>query len=100
MPGLCQAGVVGSTLARWRPRLCRRWRVRRQSAAIDWWIRFLVYPASSVELATTRIARGQATFGPVPLQNLAGAVDLQVRKDQDQARSSVVCVRLLSALLH
>jgi hypothetical protein len=31
MPGLCQAGVVGSTLARWRPRLRRRWRVRTDS---------------------------------------------------------------------
>jgi hypothetical protein len=100
MPELCQAAVVGSTLARGSPRLRRWWRVRRQSAAIDWWIRLLVYPVPSVEWVTTRIARGQATFGPVPLQNLAGAVDLQVRKDQDQARSSVVCVRLLSALLH
>ena len=58
----------------------RRWRVRMQSAAIDWWIRLLVYPAPSVAVATTRIARGQATFGPVPLQNLASAVDLQVRE--------------------
>jgi hypothetical protein len=32
MPGLCQAGVVGSTLARWRPRLRRRRRVRTDSS--------------------------------------------------------------------
>jgi hypothetical protein len=96
MPGLCQAAVVGSTLARWRPRLRRRWRVRMQSAAIDWWIRFLVYPAPSVELATTRIARGQATFGPVPLHNLASAVDLQVR---ERSGSGTIVGRVVSTPL-
>jgi hypothetical protein len=32
MPGLYQAAVVGSTLARWRPRLLRRGRVRMDSS--------------------------------------------------------------------
>jgi hypothetical protein len=96
MPGLCKAAVVGSTLARWRPRLRRRWRVCRQSAAIDGWIRFLVYPAISVELATIRIARGQATFGPVPLQNLASAVDLQVR---ERSGSGTIVGRVVSTPL-
>jgi hypothetical protein len=40
--------------------------VRTQGAAIDWWIRFLVDPAPSVELAATGIERGQAKFGPHP----------------------------------
>jgi hypothetical protein len=94
MPGLCKAAVVGSTLARWRPRLRRRGRVRRQSAAIDWWIRFLVYPAISVELATIRIARGRRS-GLYRSRTSRVRLTYRLGKDQDQARSSVVWFRLL-----
>ena len=92
MPGLCQAAVVGSTLARWRPRFRRRWRVRMQSAAIDWWIRFLVYPAISVELATIRIARGRRS-GLYRSRTSRVRLTYRLGKDQDQARSSVVWFR-------
>ena len=53
-------------------------------------------PAPSVELATTRIARGQATFGPVPLHNLASAVDLQVR---ERSGSGTIVGRVVSTPL-
>lgn len=54
-----------------------------QGAAIDWWTRFLVDPAPSVELAATGIECGQVKFGPHPcfdigtrlLEELGGLTD-------------------------
>jgi hypothetical protein len=52
-------------------------------------------PCTSVELAATRIARGQATFGLYRSRTSRVRLTYRLGKDQDQARSSVVWFRLL-----
>lgn len=68
--------------------------LQTQGAAIDWWIRFLVDPAPSSELAAGGIVAGEAKFGSLPcfdvgvrlLEELGGLDDERAPQSIDPAR--------------